>query len=112
MPLPRHIRSYSNDQDGLALIIVLAFIVLITILLVSFVSFTQLNHQSTASYSKAIQTQEIAQGGLLEIVGDLHQEILAGSTASSATPKVYLPTTNLTAVPAASVTTPLTIPMM
>ena len=83
---------------------VLAFIVLLTILIVSFISFNRLNGLSTASYSKSIQAQEIAQGGIEDILGDLHQEIIAGSTlqngGSSAYGPVYIPVTNWTAQPA------------
>jgi hypothetical protein len=83
---------------------VLAFIVLLTILIVSFVSFMSLNRLSTTSYSKSIQAQEIAQGGLQDILSDLHSEIIAGSTVqnggNASYAPVYLPTTNFTAEPA------------
>jgi Tfp pilus assembly protein PilX len=102
---PRHSRC--GSRDGVALLAVLACILLLTILIVSYISFTKLNHISTAEYGNSVQAQEIAQGGLQDIVTDLHQEIVAGSSAStnaatfvvSGTP-VYVPTVNLTAVPA------------
>ncbi len=101
-----HIRSRSGSRDGVALIMVLAFIVLLTILVVSFVAFNKLNRISTASYSKSVQAQEIAQGGLQDILSDLHQEIIAGSYtnttifAPNGGPMIYVPTTNYTAMPA------------
>jgi hypothetical protein len=102
---PRHSRC--GSRDGVALLAVLACILLLTILIVSYISFTKLNHISTAEYGNSVQAQEIAQGGLQDIVTDLHQEIVAGSSAStnaatfvvSGTP-IYVPTVNLTAVPA------------
>jgi Tfp pilus assembly protein PilX len=102
-----HLRSRSGSRDGVALIIVLAFIVLLTILVVSFIGFTKLNRGSTASYSSAVQAQEIAKGGLQDIISDLHAEILAGSiqdpngsTFTQSGTTIYVPITNLTAVPA------------
>jgi len=102
------LRGRSGSRDGLALVIVLSFIVLMTILIVSFIAFTRLNRMSTASYSKSIQAQEIAQGGMQDILGDLHSEIVAGSLTNTATyvvgsgsyARVYVPSTNYTASPA------------
>ena len=100
----------SDSRNGIALVIVLAFIVLLTILIVSFISFTQKNRSSTASYAKSIQAQEVAQGGLQDILYDFHQEIVAGSTAYSTDSSgtsytnslatAYIPATNWTAEPA------------
>jgi hypothetical protein len=104
MPLRSNFRSETTSNQGVALIMVLAFIVLLTILIISFISFSRLNRLSTASYSKSIQAQEIAQGGIEDILNDFHQEIVAGSTlqngGSSTYAPVYLPTTNWTAQPA------------
>ena len=98
----RHTRS--GSRHGIALVIVLAFIVLLTILILSFTAFSRLNRLSTVSYSKAVQAQEIAQGGLQDVLDDLHKEILAGSTitttGSGSYASIYVPNTNLTAVPA------------
>ena len=99
-----YIRSRSGARDGFALVLVLGFLVLLTILLVSFIAFTRLNRTATASYSKSIQAQEIAQGGIQDILGDVRSEIIAGSTTHTVGTgpfaTVYIPTTNLTAVPA------------
>ncbi len=106
MHSPRYIRSRCAARDGLALILVLAFILLLSILVVSYLTFSGLNHTSTASYSRAIQAQEIAQGGLQDILSDLHTEIQAGSSinpsvyAPNGGPVVYVPVNNLAAVPA------------
>lgn len=92
-----YIHSRSGSRDGVALVIVLAFIVLLTILTVSFIAFSRLNGLATVSYSKSIQAQEIAQGGMQDILSDLHQEIIAGSTNYNTTasyPPIYTPNTN------------------
>jgi hypothetical protein len=86
-----------------ALLIVLAGISLLAILIVSYVAFTGLNRSSTASYSKTIQAQEIAMGGLQDILGDLHSEISAGSTSGGLTNNgvvAYIPASAATAQPA------------
>jgi len=99
-----YIRSRSSSRDGLALVTVLAFIVLLAILIVSFIAFSRLNRSATAGYSKGIQSQEIAQGGIQDILTDLHQEIIAGSRTGAAYTSggttVYPPSTNWTAAPA------------
>ena len=101
----RSARAISGSRNGVALLIVLAFIVLLSVLVASYLSFSGLDRLSTASYSKSIQAQEVAQGGLQDIIADLHQEIVAGSQSSSTfipagQAAVYVPTTNLTAQPA------------
>jgi hypothetical protein len=97
----------STSRDGLALVIVLAFIVLASVLLTAFLVSSKLNRTSTASYSQDIRVQEVAQGGMQDILSDLHAEIVAGSipdpngmTYTSGTNSTYIPSTNYTAVPA------------
>ena len=96
--------SCSGAKDGFALVLVLAFIVLLTILLISFIAFSRLNRQSTVSYSRSIQAQEIAQGGIQDILSDFRSEIIAGSVVmtngSPTYPPVYIPITNCTVTPA------------
>jgi hypothetical protein len=103
-------RTCSGSRDGVALLAVLACILLLTILVVSYISFTKLNHSATFEYGNSVQAQEIAQGGMQDILSDLHQEIVAGSIVSTnsanfvqgpapGTP-VYVPVNNLAAVPA------------
>lgn len=96
-----YIRSRSGSRDGIALVTVLAFIVLLTILIISFISFTRLNRLATGSYSRSIQAQEVALGGMQDILSDLREEIVAGSTAyTQGGTTIYVPCTNLTAFPA------------
>ena len=101
MPIRPSIHNRSESRDGIALIVTLAFIVLVSILIVSFIAFSQSNRSATFSYARSIQAQEIAQGGLQDILSDLHSEIVAGSTVySSNSVSVYVPTTNYTGEPA------------
>jgi hypothetical protein len=108
MPSYVSVRSRSGSRDGVALILVLACIVLLSILILSMISFTRLGRLSTASYSRSIQAQEIAQGGIQDILGDLHTEIVAGSVTPAATyingsgsfARAYIPTNNFAAAPA------------
>jgi hypothetical protein len=90
-----------------ALLAVLACILLLSILVVSFISFTKLNHSSTVEYGNSVQAQEIAQGGLQDIISDLRQEITAGSVVATnaatfvqSGTAVYVPVNNYAAVPA------------
>ncbi len=93
-------------RGGVALLAVLAFVLLLTILVVAYISVMKLNRLSTASYSNAIQAQEVANGGLQDILSDFHSEIIAGSinpannTYTQSGTTIYVPSTNITAVPA------------
>jgi len=101
----RHFRATcrASSRSGVALIIVLAGIVLLAILIVSYVAFTGLNRASTASYSRTIQAQEIALGGLQDVLSDFHSEISAGSTGGGLTNSgvvAYIPASAACAQPA------------
>jgi hypothetical protein len=97
------LQARSDSRNGVALLTVLAFILLLTILIVSFIAFTRLNRLATGSYSNAVQAQEIAKGGLQDIISDLHSEIIAGSSTSAFYTQngttIYMPTANYTASP-------------
>ncbi len=111
-PLLPHLpsRSVILCKAGSALVAVLACVVILSILLISYLVSMQLDRSSTQNYSQAIRAQEIAMGAFQEILGDLHQEIDAGSLPDG-TPggasysvggsnRVYVPATNLTMLPA------------
>jgi len=93
-------RSSSNlrnvhPQNGVALVIILVFIVLLTGLVVAF--FTRAMSERQISNSSANQTRVdiLAQGATNQIIGDLEQEIAAGSMQPFAKPAsgvtLYLP---------------------
>lgn len=99
--VPSRLRRQCN---GVALIIVLAFIVLLTGLVVAF--FSRASNERQVSNSSASQTsvELFAQGAVDIIVGDLKQEIAAGSVAPFPTPAsnvtIYRPKAPATAVAA------------
>lgn len=101
--------TISLRRRGTALVVVLCSIVIMSILLISYLVAMQLDRLSTQNYSQSIKAQELGQGALQEILGDLRQEINAGSlqdgTPSGAVytsnnVRVFIPSTNLTTAPA------------
>lgn len=85
-----------------SLVIILAFVVLLTVLVLAYFSFSSLQRQiSQASVNQAV-AELFAKGAVNTIIGDLRQEILAGSTniSTNASHPVYYSTTAATMVPA------------
>ena len=74
-------RAFSppGSRQGLALVISLGFIALLTILVLSYFTVTQIDRRSTQNYSQSVRAQDLAQGALEEIKDDLLMEINAGS---------------------------------
>src|SRR5277367_3071423 len=88
---------------GSALLIVLAFLLLLTTLTVAFLSRATFERQlSNASFSQG-KVDLAGQGAIAAIIGDRQQEILAGSNGTG-TPTLasgyYYPTAPATMVPA------------
>jgi Tfp pilus assembly protein PilX len=104
MKTKRFYRRNSRSGIGAALVIVLAFIVLLTAVMVIF--FTQAlsyRMQGNSSFND-FKSSALAQSGLETVVGDLQQEITNGSTAvtyvnGANVNYVYYPTGNTNAVP-------------
>jgi hypothetical protein len=91
------------DTRGSALLIVLAFLLLLTTLTVAFLSRATFERQlSNASFSQG-KVDLAGQGAIGTIISDLQQEIVAGSTGGTGTPTMasgYLyPNSPLTAIP-------------
>ena len=59
----------------MALVITLSILALLSILLVSFVSMALLDRGATASYSQSLPADQIAQGGLDQIISQFQAEI-------------------------------------
>ncbi|MBA3542882.1 MAG: hypothetical protein H0T83_00325, partial [Chthoniobacterales bacterium] len=79
-------------QSAAALIIVLAFVVLLTGLAVAFFSRAGTDRQVSLNSAGQTQAELLARGALAVTVGDLKQEIAAGSTLSTvAGPTIYTP---------------------
>ena len=101
----RHGPRPSRRRDAVALVIVLAFVVLLTGLLMAFFSRAMSERQSSNSSASQTKVDLFAQGAVNTIIGDLKQEIADGSNATivvagSATNTIYLPTAPTNAVPA------------
>lgn len=82
-PSPSGLLASRPDNRGAALIIVLAFVVLLTGVVVSF--FVRATNDRQVADSSASQTKVeiLARGALDTVVGDLRQEIADGSTATN-----------------------------
>ncbi len=63
------------SRSGVALIITLAFLMVVTIILVAFVTTARLDRTATASYGQSILADQLAQGGLKLVVASLQQEM-------------------------------------
>ncbi|MCE0496845.1 MAG: hypothetical protein LV481_02705 [Methylacidiphilales bacterium] len=95
-----------RSRQSMALVITLLFLALLSILLVSFVSISSLDRVATSSYAQALPADQIAQGGLAQVVSLLRAEIADptlstdySSTLGNATNNLYIPTASTYAVP-------------
>lgn len=66
---------------GIALVIVLSFIVVVSLILVAFVTAMRLEHTASSSYSSSLRADETALGALNLVVADLQKEMDAGGAA-------------------------------
>jgi Tfp pilus assembly protein PilX len=98
----------SNRRRGVALVIVLAFVALLTVLAVAFFSRAITVQQISNSSANKTMVDDFAGAAIATLIGDLKQEIAAGSTVSSpaANVFVYAPTSPQTFVPEISGFTP------
>lgn len=91
-------------ESGIALIIILAFLVLLMGLVVAFFSRAVMDRQISNSSAQQTKVELFADGAVETITGDLKQEIAAGSMSpSSSNPSpnthLYFPKAGVTAVP-------------
>ena len=113
VPAETHSRGNRVGRQGVALVIVLSFVVLITGVVVAFFTLSTLQHQVSSSSASQTTVELFARGALNATVGDLQQEIIAGSStlaptqnpAPSTYSTVYLPTAAINAKPELSGTT-------
>jgi len=107
---PNHGPHSPPKDDGIALVIVLGFVVLLCLLVVAYFSRTTTDRQLAGSSFNQTNANTLAQSALDLIVGDLKQEIVTGSFTSTANGiTIYTPSTSLDAVPRRS-GAPTTIP--
>lgn len=89
-----------HGERGSALVITLAMLVLICVLVLSFFVQSTLSRKISSSSAGQYNADLIARTALDTIIGDLRTEIAAGSKVSTSNGvSIYIPTTNLTAVP-------------
>lgn len=105
-------RSHSPDTRGAALIIVLAFLVILSGLVVAYLSRTTTDRQLAHGTFNETRSDVLARSALDIVVGDLKQEIVAGSSASTVSGyTIYTPTTNANMLPMMSGTpSPVPVP--
>ena len=85
---------------GSALIIVLSFVVLLTVVVLAMLSHSLLNRMISNASSNVTKTDLYAHGAIDQIIGDLRQEVVAGSTSSgSGTSTIYRPSSVAASVP-------------
>jgi hypothetical protein len=99
-------RALPSRERGAALIIVLAFVVLLTGLGVAYISRTTSDRQVAHSSFNQSSVDQVAQSAMDNIIGDLRQEIIFGSaspaptfSANGSTFTLYVPTTCLNCTP-------------
>ena len=112
--MSRLLKVESSRQRGAALLIVLAFVVLLTGLAFAYLSRTTSDRQVAHSSFNQATVDQLAQSAMDNIIGDLRQEILNGSGSPSPTASpvaLFVPTSNANMVPMRNPTaTPGTTP--
>jgi len=93
------IPSKSKNSGGFALVLVLAFVLLVLTVALAFFSNSVLQRQISTSSANQGKVDLFAQGALDTTIGDLKQEIIAGSTTPPIAPGVYWPLTTANMVP-------------
>ena len=97
----------SSSRSGAALVIILGFIVMLLVLLIAFLS-RSTDQQRVSKSSSSLATVDVfAKGAASSIIGDIKQEIAAGSmisnvVAAGVTNTIYLPSNNQAATLAIS----------
>jgi len=88
-----------KQRRGIALVVVLALIVLLTFLVVAYLSQATFSRQISTSSAGQMEARQLAATGAQLIVHDLRQEIAAGSKPRAAGKPGYLPASRRTSVP-------------
>jgi len=86
------LHSNFRHRNGFALVLVLSFIVLLVVVALAFFSYSILQRQISNSSANLGKVDLFAQGALDTTVGDLRQEIVAGSTSTAVTAGAIPPT--------------------
>lgn len=102
--MTHHLRSPISElrarRRGFALVVILAFVVLLTVLVLAYFSYSSLQRQISNSSSSQATVDIFAQGAINSIVADFKREIAAGSTTNIyGTNTVYIPLASSNAAP-------------
>src|SRR5438128_2123041 len=94
-------KTIFSRERGAALIIVLAFVVLLTGLVLAYFSRTTSDRQVAHSSFNQSKVDQVAASAMDNLIGDLRQEIANGSTATAQADgtTLYIPTTAANMVP-------------
>ncbi len=65
----------ADQNRGVALILVLALLAIVSFMLVAFVTMTRLDRQATFSYSQSLKAERLGLGGLQIVLSELQQEM-------------------------------------
>src|SRR5206468_2721596 len=97
-------RSQSRrDASGVAIVIVLAFVVLLAAMVIAYLSRTSRDRQVAHGDFNDARSDQLARSALDLVVGDLKQEIAGGSNASTfGGHTIYTPTGNANMIPTRS----------
>lgn len=105
-PLSMKSRSITHwrDRSGVALVIILAFLVLLSGVVVAFFSRAITERQVSNSSANQTRADILARSAAEIVIGDMKQEIVNGSTAATPNPQpeagaIYFPTTAVNMVP-------------
>lgn len=92
--------SRRERQQGVALVIILSALVLVSVIVMAFFSRASSSRLVASSSAAQYRAETMARTGLETILGDLRTEIVAGSeTPASTAYPIYLPLSNATVVP-------------
>lgn len=95
-------RLYFRQRKGMALVAILALIVILSVILVAFVSQSRVEVSASNSFSGAVVAESLAKDGVNSIIGSLQYEIEAGSKTPISTVNgisIYEPVTNINVWP-------------
>jgi hypothetical protein len=93
-------KSKIKTNQGFALVVILAFVVLLTVLVLAYFSYSSMQRQISNSSSNQATVDIFAQGAINTIVTDFKQEIAFGSSTNVyGTNKVYIPLASSNAAP-------------
>lgn len=89
-----------RSQKGFALVVILAFMVLLTVLVLAYFSYSSLQRQISSANSNQATVNVFSQGAINTIVSDLKQEIFTNSTVVTVgTNTITIPLAQSNAVP-------------